>query len=129
MSFLITAAAAVLVFGSVVFIHEFGHFITAKRAGITVLEFALGMGPKLWSFQRGETLYSLRLLPVGGFCMMEGEEEESESEGSFSRASVWARMRVVAAGAVSSPRPQCTALWRAPPPKRAALWWATPSLR
>ena len=100
MSFLITAAAAVLVFGSVVFIHEFGHFITAKRAGITVLEFALGMGPKLWSFQRGETLYSLRLLPVGGFCMMEGEEEESESEGSFSRASVWARMRVVAAGAV-----------------------------
>jgi len=99
MSFLISAAAAVLVFGSVVFIHEFGHFFTAKLAGITVLEFSLGMGPKLFSFTCGETQYSLRLLPIGGFCMMEGEEEESDNAGSFSKASVWARIRVVAAGA------------------------------
>ena len=65
---------AVLLFGLVITIHEFGHFFTAKLCGIRVNEFAVGMGPQLVSFQRGETQYSLRLLPIGGYCAMEGEQ-------------------------------------------------------
>ena len=99
MSFIITTVSAIFVFGLVIFIHEFGHFATAKRNGITVNEFSIGMGPLLWSKQKGDTLYSLRLLPIGGFCAMEGEEEDSDAPGSFSKASVPARLAVVAAGA------------------------------
>ena len=99
MSYLITTISAIFVFGLVIFIHEFGHFATAKKNGITVNEFSIGMGPLLWSKQRGETLYSIRLLPIGGFCAMEGEEEDSDNPGSFSKASVSARLAVVAAGA------------------------------
>ena len=62
----------VLLFGFIIFFHELGHFLLAKASGIRVNEFALGMGPKLWGFQRGETQYSLRLLPIGGYCAMEG---------------------------------------------------------
>ena len=99
MSFIITTVSAIFVFGLVIFIHEFGHFATAKRNGITVNEFSIGMGPLLWSKQKGDTLYSLRLLPIGGFCAMEGEEEDSDAPGSFSKASLPARLAVVAAGA------------------------------
>ena len=67
-----------LVSGLIVFVHEFGHFFTAKLAGIKVNEFAIGMGPKLIRFGKGETKYSLRLFPIGGFCAMEGEDEASE---------------------------------------------------
>ena len=67
----------VLLFGFIVFFHELGHFLLAKAGKIRVNEFAVGMGPKLWGFRRGETLYSLRLLPIGGFCAMEGEDEDS----------------------------------------------------
>ena len=63
MSFIITTVSAIFVFGLVIFIHEFGHFATAKRNGITVNEFSIGMGPLLWSKQKGDTLYSLRLYP------------------------------------------------------------------
>ena len=91
---------AVLVFGAVVFIHELGHFLLAKFNGIRVDEFALGMGPKLVGFKRGETTYCIRLLPIGGACMMGEDDTTDTSEGSFNSKSVWARISVVAAGAV-----------------------------
>lgn len=110
--------AFVIIFGVVVVAHEFGHFIVAKANGIKVLEFSIGMGPKLVKFTKGDTEYSLRLLPIGGACMFEGEdglyEEDEETErlqdenplerpqttqeGSFQNASVWARIATVVAG-------------------------------
>ena len=91
---------ALLVFGIIVIFHEFGHFIVAKKNGI-VEEFAVGMGPKLFGVRRGETEYTLRLLPLGGACMMLGEDTAEEViPGSFNSKSVWARMAVVAAGPV-----------------------------
>lgn len=100
MSLFITILASILVFGSVIFIHELGHFVTAKLCGIKVNEFSLGMGPALLRFEKGATTYALRLLPIGGFVSMEGEDEESDDEHSFSKAKVWKRFLVVAAGAV-----------------------------
>ena len=90
----------VLLFELIIFIHEFGHFITAKKSGIKVNEFTLGMGPKIFSFGKGETKYSLRVFPIGGFCAMEGEDEESPEPRAFNNAKVWKRMIVVIAGAV-----------------------------
>ena len=90
---------AVLLFGLIIFLHELGHFATAKLSGIRVNEFALGMGPTLFRFQRGETTYALRLFPIGGFCAMEGEDEESDDERAFGNKPVWKRFIVVAAGA------------------------------
>ena len=90
----------VLIFELLIFSHEFGHFITAKLSGVRVNEFALGMGPKLFSFTKGETVYSLRLLPIGGYCAMEGEDEESDCPDAFSKAKVYKRMIIVIAGAV-----------------------------
>lgn len=90
----------VLLFELIIFIHEFGHFITAKKSGIKVNEFSLGMGPKIFSFEKGETKYSLRIFPIGGFCAMEGEDEESPEPRAFNNAKVWKRMIVVIAGAV-----------------------------
>lgn len=91
---------AILVFGIIVFIHELGHFLLAKANKIRVDEFSLGMGPRLFSFVRGETRYSLKLLPLGGSCMMGEDDVDDMSEGSFNSKSVWARMSVVVAGAV-----------------------------
>ena len=91
---------AVLVFGAVVFIHELGHFLLAKLNGIRVDEFAMGMGPKIFGVKRGETTYCIRLLPIGGACMMGEDDAKDTSEGSFNSKSVWARISVVAAGAV-----------------------------
>lgn len=91
---------AILFFGLIIFIHEFGHFIFAKLFKVKVNEFAMGMGPTLLKFQGKETKYALRLFPIGGFCAMEGEEEESDSDGSFSKKAVWKRMIIVAAGAL-----------------------------
>lgn len=90
---------AIIIFGIIVTVHEFGHFIAAKLSGIKVLEFSVGMGPKLLKFGKGETAYSLRLLPVGGFCAMEGEDDSSEDSRSFRRQSVWKRIIVLFAGA------------------------------
>lgn len=90
----------VLLFELIIFIHEFGHFITAKKSGIKVNEFSLGMGPKIFSFGKGETKYSLRIFPIGGFCAMEGEDEDSPEPRAFNNAKVWKRMIVVIAGAV-----------------------------
>lgn len=91
---------AVLLFGFIIFIHEFGHFFTAKLSGIRVNEFSIGMGPKLLQFGKKETKYSLRLLPIGGYCAMEGEDEESEDERAFNNRPVWKRILVVAMGAI-----------------------------
>jgi regulator of sigma E protease len=91
-----------LVFGFLVMAHEFGHFIMAKKFGVNVLEFAVGMGPVLLRKHWRGTDYSLRLLPLGGFCQMEGEDEETEtvSEGSLNSKPVWQRIIIVSAGAI-----------------------------
>lgn len=90
---------ALLVFSFIIIIHELGHFLLAKKNGITVIEFSLGMGPRLLSYRHGEgTRYSLKLLPLGGSCLMMGEDGEDEGEGSFGSKSVWARIAVIAAG-------------------------------
>lgn len=93
----------VLIFGVVVISHELGHFLLAKANGIHVVEFAVGMGPNIFSFQKGDTKYSLKLLPIGGACMFEGEDgletqEGGNGEGAFPNASVWARISTVFAG-------------------------------
>lgn len=89
---------AFLIFGLVITFHELGHFLLAKRAGITVTEFSLGMGPRLLSFVRGGTRYSLKLLPIGGSCMMLGEDELSDDQGAFNNKNVWARISTIFAG-------------------------------
>lgn len=90
---------AVLFFGVIILIHEFGHFIFAKIFGVKVNEFAIGMGPTLLKKQGKETKYALRLLPIGGFVSMEGEEEESEDGRAFCNQKTWKRMIIIAAGA------------------------------
>lgn len=95
----------IIIFGIVVISHEFGHFLLAKTGGIHVVEFSVGMGPTLFSFQKGDTKYSLKLLPIGGACMFEGEdglnsEAGENSPGAFPNASVWRRISTVAAGPV-----------------------------
>ena len=89
-----------IVFGVMIFIHEAGHFFTARACGITVKEFAIGMGPKLfsWTSKKHGTIHSIRLLPIGGFVSMEGEDDDSEDENAFCNKPVWKRMLVVAAG-------------------------------
>lgn len=91
---------ALIIFSVIVIFHELGHFLLAKWNGIEVIEFSLGMGPRLLSHVWGDTRYSLKLLPIGGSCQMVGEEEASDSEGAFGNKSVWARIAVVAAGPV-----------------------------
>lgn len=91
---------AILFFGLLISIHEFGHFTFAKLFKVRVNEFAIGMGPAIFKKKKGETLYALRLLPVGGYVSMEGEDEESTDENAFNRKKVWQRIIVVAAGAI-----------------------------
>ena len=92
--------AAVLVFGLIIFVHELGHFIAARLMGVKVNEFALGMGPRLLKFGKGETVYSLRAFPIGGFCAMEGEDAESPDPRAFGSKKVWRRIIIVTAGVV-----------------------------
>lgn len=99
MSVISTTIASVLIFGLVIFIHELGHFVAAKFGGIKVNEFSMGMGPKIFSITRGETTYSLRIFPIGGFVAMEGEDDESEDSRSFGRAPLKTRATVLVAGA------------------------------
>lgn len=91
---------AILVFSFIVFIHELGHFLLAKMNKIRVDEFSIGMGPRLISKVKGETRYSWKLFPIGGSCMMGEDDVDDMSEGSFNSKSVWARISVVAAGAI-----------------------------
>ena len=90
--------AAILIFGVLIAVHEFGHFITAKLCGVRVNEFSIGMGPGIWSGQKGETQYSLRLLPIGGYCAMEGEDSASSDERSLTRQGFWKQLLIFAAG-------------------------------
>ena len=91
---------AIIVFSLLILFHELGHFSLAKLNGIRVNEFSLGLGPTIIGFTKGETKYSLKLLPFGGACMMEGEDENSNDDRAFNKKSVWARISVVAAGPV-----------------------------
>ncbi|MBQ6810168.1 MAG: RIP metalloprotease RseP [Firmicutes bacterium] len=100
MSIIWTVLLTLLLFAVVIFVHEGGHLLCAKACGIYVEEFSIGMGPLLFSFQKGETTYSLRLLPIGGYCKMPGEDGESDHVNGFDKKSVPKRMLVVAGGAL-----------------------------
>ena len=90
---------AILLFSILIFIHEFGHFAAAKLSGVQVNEFSMFMGPALWKKQIGETLYSVRLIPIGGYCAMEGEDEDTDNPRSFQKAAWWKRLIILIAGA------------------------------
>ena len=94
-----TIVYAVIMFCLLIFIHELGHFVVAKACGVKVNEFALGMGPAIFKKQKGETLYALRIIPIGGYCAMEGEDEESEDERAFNNKKAWQKALIVVAGA------------------------------
>lgn len=94
-----TVISAVVIFLVLVLVHEFGHFLTAKLCGVTVNEFAIGMGPVIFKKEYKGTIYSLRCIPIGGFCAMEGEDQESSSAGAFSNKKPWQRILILAAGA------------------------------
>ena len=89
---------SIIMFLFLILIHEFGHFIIAKKSGIKVNEFAIGMGPKIYSKKNGETLYSINLFPIGGYCAMEGEDDESQDERSFDKAPAYKRFFTILAG-------------------------------
>lgn len=89
---------AILLFSFLIFIHELGHFIAAKLSGVQVNEFSMFMGPAIVKWQRGETQYSIRCIPIGGYCAMEGESEESDSPRSFGKAKWWKRLIILMAG-------------------------------
>lgn len=91
---------AILFFGFIIFIHELGHFVTAKLNKVTVHEFSIGMGPVIFKFHRKETQISLRLFPIGGFVQMDGEDEASDNPGAFCNKKVWQRIVIVAAGGI-----------------------------
>lgn len=91
---------AILIFSVIIIIHEFGHYIAAVKSGVLVEEFAIGMGPVLLKTQKGETQYSLRLFPIGGFCRMRGEDSESDDGRAFCQKKVSSRVIITAAGAV-----------------------------
>lgn len=100
LTFIVNAIKIIFLLGILVFIHEGGHFIVAKLCKVRVNEFALGFGKTIISKKIGETVYALRLIPLGGFVRMEGEEEPSEEKGSFSKAKIWQKILIVAAGGV-----------------------------
>lgn len=91
---------ALLALSVLIIVHEFGHFIVAKASGILVHEFSLFMGPKLFSFRKGETTYSIRAIPLGGYVRMEGEEEASDNERAYNRKPIPVRAAVIAAGPI-----------------------------
>ena len=91
---------ALVIFGLLIFIHELGHFLLAKKGGIGVTSFSLGMGPAILKKKVGETEYCLRIFPFGGSCAMIGEDEESDAENAFNKKGVWTRISVVAAGPI-----------------------------
>ena len=91
---------AILMFSVLIFVHELGHFMTAKLFGVQVNEFSMFMGPAIWKKQIGETLYAIRCIPFGGYCAMEGEDEDTENPRSFQKADWWKRIIILAAGSV-----------------------------
>ena len=97
-------AIGILIFGLLIAVHELGHFTAAKLSGVKVTEFAVGMGPAIFKKQKGETLYSLRCIPFGGFCAMEGEDGESEDPRAFSAQKGWKRLIILPTPAASARR-------------------------
>ena len=95
-----TVAVALLFFGLMIMLHEFGHFTCAKLFKVKVNEFSLGMGPALFKRKRGDTQYAVRLFPIGGYVSMEGEDADSEDDRAFGKKPVWQRIIIVAAGAI-----------------------------
>ena len=92
--------AALLIFGVLVDVHALGHFLAAKACGVRVNEFSIGMGPQLFHKTKGDTEYSLRLLPIGGYCAMEGEEEDSSDPAALNNQGCWQKLLIFAAGAL-----------------------------
>ena len=92
--------AAILIFGVLIAVHELGHFLAAKLCGVQVNEFSIGMGPAVWHRKKGETAYSFRVLPIGGYCAMDGEDEESDDPRSLTKQSLWKKLLIFAAGAL-----------------------------
>lgn len=97
---MVTALVTLLIFLVMITLHEFGHFIVAKALGVNVLEFAIGMGPAIFKKQGKETLYSVRIFPIGGYCSLDGEDGGSDSEGAFCNQKLWKRILIVSAGAI-----------------------------
>lgn len=97
---MLTFITAIIVFSVIVLVHEYGHYKVARNVGIRVEEFAIGMGPILYKKEKNGVLYSIRAIPIGGFCKMEGEEEDIKSKTSFSNKTVWQRFKVIAAGPI-----------------------------
>ena len=89
---------AILIFSVLIFVHELGHFVTAKLSGVQVNEFSMFMGPAIWKKQVGETLYAVRCIPIGGYCAMEGEDEDTDNPRSFQKAAWWKRAIILVAG-------------------------------
>lgn len=98
--FLVTVLVTLLIFLVMITLHEFGHFIMAKSLGVNVLEFSIGMGPAIYKKQGKNTLYSLRVFPIGGYCNLEGEDGGSDNEGAFCNQKLWKRFLIVSAGAI-----------------------------
>lgn len=97
---MLTAIFTILIFLVLISLHEFGHFIMAKMSGVTVHEFSIGMGPAIFKKQGKETLYSVRIFPVGGYCKLEGEDSESDNPKAFCNQKWWKRFMVISAGAI-----------------------------
>ncbi|MCR5034738.1 MAG: RIP metalloprotease RseP [Clostridia bacterium] len=95
-----TIIYAIIIFCLLIFVHELGHFIVAKACGVKVNQFAIGMGPAIYKKQKGETLYAIRLFPIGGFCAMEGEDEDSDEPRALNNQPAWQRACILAAGSV-----------------------------
>ena len=93
-----TILFAILLFSILIFVHELGHFVAAKLSGVQVNEFSMFMGPAIWKKQVGETLYAIRCIPIGGYCAMEGEDEDTDNPRSFQKAAWWKRLIILVAG-------------------------------
>ena len=93
---------AILIFGVLIAVHEFGHFLAAKLCNVKVNEFSVGMGPALLKKQKGETLYALRAIPLGGYCAMEGEDEATGDPRAFTSQPAWKRIIILVAGSFNN---------------------------
>ena len=93
-----TIVFAVLLFSILIFVHELGHFLAAKASGVRVNEFSMFMGPAIFKKQVGDTLYAIRCIPIGGYCAMEGENEDTDDPHSFQKAAWWKRLIILVAG-------------------------------
>ena len=93
-----TIIFAILLFSILIFVHELGHFLAAKASKVQVNEFSMFMGPAIFKKQIGETLYSIRCIPIGGYCAMEGEETDTDNPHSLQKASWWKRLIILISG-------------------------------